>query len=114
MNGPRNKLWDADVANWPKVIDKAAALEPKTVLPGHGAAGSKEILTGQAQYLRDLYSAVVAEVKQGRSLAQAEREIKLPVSDANWVRDNLTQPVRIVWSEIKAGKPAGSLPHPWK
>src|SRR5450756_51281 len=25
VNGPRNKLWDADLANWPKVLSKALA-----------------------------------------------------------------------------------------
>jgi glyoxylase-like metal-dependent hydrolase (beta-lactamase superfamily II) len=43
VNGPRNKFWDADVANWPKTLDQALALQPAIVLPGHGDPGGPEI-----------------------------------------------------------------------
>ena len=112
VNGPRNKLWDADVAGWPKVLDKALALHPAAVLPGHGDAGGAEILTGQAQFLRDLYTAVDAQVKSGKSAE--ELKVQLPERDANWVPADLSQDAGIVYSEIKAGKPAGSLPHIWQ
>ena len=114
VNGPRNKLWDADVANWPRVLDKAAALQPKIVLPGHGDAGGVEIVTGQAQFLRDLYEAVRVEIRDGVPLAQAAVSTKLPERDANWVRPDMSQDVGIVYSEIEAGKPAGALPHTWQ
>ncbi len=112
VNGPRNKLWDADIANWPKVLDKALALHPAAVLPGHGDAGGPEILSGQAQFLRDLYDAVGAQMKAGKGVE--ELKIQLPERDANWVPPSLSQDVGIVYSEIKAGKPAGSLPHVWQ
>jgi cyclase len=114
VNGPRNKLWDADVANWPKVIDKALALQPRIVLPGHGDAGGVEILLGQARFLRDLYAAVAEEIHEGVALAQAEAATKLPARDANWVRPDMAQDVGIVFSEITSGKPAGALPHTWQ
>ena len=66
VNGPRNKLWDANVANWPKALERAIALQPVAVLPGHGDAGGAEILVGQRQFLLDLYSAVEAQVKAGQ------------------------------------------------
>jgi cyclase len=112
VNGPRNKLWDADVANWPKVLDKALALGPVVVLPGHGDAGGPEILSGQASFLRDLYDAVQAEMK--RSVSATELSVKLPERDANWIPPDLSQDAGIVASEIKAGKAAGSLPHVWQ
>ena len=114
VNGPRNKLWDADIANWPRVIDKAAALGPTTVLPGHGAAGGPEILTGQAEFLRDLYSAVAEQLHKAVPLAQIDVHPALDKRDPNWVRPDMLQDVTIVASEIKAGKPAGSLPHTWQ
>ena len=114
VNGPRNKLWDADIANWPKVLDKAAALHPAIVLPGHGAAGGMEILTGQAQYLRDLYAAVADGIKMHKSLEEIQREIKLPDTDANWLRPDMATLASIVYSEITSGKPAGALPHTWQ
>lgn len=110
VNGPRNKLWDADVANWPRVLDKAAALGPKVVLPGHGDMGGVEIVTGQAMFLRDLYAAVKAQMDK----PVADVKVTLPERDANWVRPDMSQDVGIVYAEIKAGKPAGALPHTWQ
>ena len=39
VNGPRNKLLDAYLENWPKALEQAIALGPVHVLPGHGDAG---------------------------------------------------------------------------
>jgi glyoxylase-like metal-dependent hydrolase (beta-lactamase superfamily II) len=114
VNGPRHKLWDAHVANWPKVIDKAVALHPLQVLPGHGPDGGPEILTGQAQFLRDLYAAAAKDVRAGVSLAQAQTEIKLPPRDANWIRDDMSSAIQITYAEIQERRPAGSLPHTWQ
>lgn len=114
VNGPRNKLWDADIANWPRVIDRAAALKPSIVLPGHGAFGGLEILTGQANFLRDLYASVKAGIKSGQSMDQMTAAWKFPAPDAPWMPANLTQDVEITASEIRTGKPAGSLPHTWQ
>jgi cyclase len=114
VNGPRNKLWDADLANWPRVIAKAEALGPKLVLPGHGQPGGVEMMEGQARFLRDLRAACEEDVRQGLSVEQAAKALKLPPEDANWVRDDMVQNVQIEYSEIKAGKPAGSLPHVWQ
>jgi cyclase len=114
VNGPRNKLWDADIANWPRVIDKAAGLSPTTVLPGHGAAGGPEILVGQAQFLRDLYTSVADQLHKGVPVTQIDVHPALDKRDPNWVRPDMLQDVTIVASEIKAGKAAGSLPHTWQ
>ncbi len=66
VNGPRNKLWDANIAEWPNALERAIDLKPVAVLPGHGEAGGMEILIGQARFLLDLYSAVEAQVKAGQ------------------------------------------------
>ena len=114
VNGPRNKLWDADVANWPKVIGKAVALGPAIVLPGHGGAGGVEILAGQARFLTDLFTEAKRQRELGVPLERVETEIRLPEVDAHWVRPDMKQDVQIVWAEIGAGKPAGALPHEWQ
>jgi glyoxylase-like metal-dependent hydrolase (beta-lactamase superfamily II) len=114
VDGARNKLWDANVANWPRVIDKAAAFGPTVVLPGHGDAGGIEILRGQAQFLRDLYADVARSMRQHKTVQQAMEDLKMPVADANWVRSDMAQDVGIVYAEIQAGKPAGALPHTWQ
>ncbi len=112
VNGPRNKLWDANLANWPKVLDKALAFAPLYVLPGHGAAGGPEILTGQRDFLLDLYAAVKRQVEQGKTLAQMT--LALPPRNQNWIPKDLSQDFAITYSEITQHKPAGDLPHVWK
>ena len=115
VNGPRNKLLDANIANWPDVLDKALALRPLRVLPGHGAAGGAEILTGQQRFLRDLYREVKAQTDAGKT--PAEMHIKLPESDDNWIPnrpDGLQQDIETVYLELTSHAPAGSVPHVWK
>ena len=48
VNGPYNFTGDGNIGNWPKVLDGALQLKVDHVLPGHGGAGGKEILTGPA------------------------------------------------------------------
>jgi glyoxylase-like metal-dependent hydrolase (beta-lactamase superfamily II) len=115
VNGPRNKLLDANIANWPEVLDKALALKPLHVLPGHGAAGGAEILSGQQRFLRDLYREVKLQTDAGKT--PAEMRIKLPDDDSNWVPnrpDGLQQDIEAVYLELTSHAPAGSVPHVWK
>ena len=112
VNGPRNKLWDANLANWPKVLDEALAFSPLHVLHGHGAAGGREILTGQHNFLIDLYAAVKQQLGAGKTPAQMT--LILPARDQNWTPKDLTQDFAITYSEITHHKPAGDVPHVWK
>lgn len=115
VNGPRNKLLDANIANWPDVLDKALALKPLHVLPGHGEAGGAEILSGQQRFLRDLYQEVKRQADAGKT--PAAMHIKLPDSDSNWVParpDGLQQDIETVYLELTSHAPAGSVPHVWK
>ncbi len=112
VNGPRNKLWDANLANWPKVLDKALAFEPLHVLPGHGDAGGPEILTGQRDFLVDLCRAVQQQADAGKTLAQMT--LALPDRDRNWTPKDLSQDFAIAYAETTQHKPAGDVPHVWK
>jgi glyoxylase-like metal-dependent hydrolase (beta-lactamase superfamily II) len=115
VNGPRNKLLDANIANWPDVPDKALALKPLHVLPGHGDAGGPEIVSGQQKFLRDLYREVKLQAGLGKT--PAEMQIKLPDSDSNWVParpDGLQQDIETVYLELTSHAPAGSVPHVWR
>jgi cyclase len=112
VNGPHNKLWDANLANWPRVLVRALALRPHYVLPGHGDAGGPEILTGQQLFLQDLYSTVRLQVDAGKALDQIKPA--LPARDRNWIPADLTQDFAIAYAEITQHKPAGDIPHTWK
>ena len=112
VNGPRNKLWDANLANWPRALSKAMQLKPLYVLPGHGDAGGIEILTGQRQFLLDLYSAVKEQVQAGKT--PADIHIQLPEQDNNWVPKDLAWDIEATYTEITHHQPAGAVPHVWK
>jgi glyoxylase-like metal-dependent hydrolase (beta-lactamase superfamily II) len=112
VNGPRNKLWDANLANWPRALERAMELQPIYVLPGHGNAGGIEILSGQRQFLIDLYSAVKEQVKAGKTLA--EIHIELPERDSNWVPKDMAWDIEATYTEITHHKPAGAVAHVWK
>jgi glyoxylase-like metal-dependent hydrolase (beta-lactamase superfamily II) len=112
VNGPRNKLWDANIANWPRVLVRAEQFHPLHVLPGHGDAGGPAILTGQRTFLLDLYSAVKTRIAVGKTLAQLS--LSLPERDRNWEPRDLSGDFAITYSEITQHKPAGDVPHVWK
>ncbi len=110
--GPRNKLWDANLENWPNVLSRALQFQPLHVLPGHGNAGGPEILTGQRDFLLDLYSEVKQQADMGRTLEQLK--LGLPERDRDWAPKDLTTDFDIAYSEITQHKPAGAIPHVWK
>jgi glyoxylase-like metal-dependent hydrolase (beta-lactamase superfamily II) len=116
VNGPRNKLLDAYLENWPRALDKAIALAPQHVLPGHGEAGGVEILLGQRSFLIDLFAAVKAQADQGKK--PAEMKIELPKPDRWWFPDNRPelrqQDIETVYLEFTSHAPAGSIQHEWK
>jgi glyoxylase-like metal-dependent hydrolase (beta-lactamase superfamily II) len=112
VNGPHNKLPDAYIANWPRVLEKALAFHPLYVLPGHGPAGGAEVLTGQMQFLMDLYAGVRRAVARGEKPGQIY--LDLPASDRNWIPNSLQQDVEVTYREITEHQPAGALPHVWK
>jgi glyoxylase-like metal-dependent hydrolase (beta-lactamase superfamily II) len=112
VNGPRNKLWDANLANWPRALSKAIKLRPLYVLPGHGDAGGIEILEGQRQFLIDLYSAVKEQVDAGKTFG--EIHVELPERDRNWVPKDMAWDIEANYTEITHHMPAGAVEHVWK
>jgi len=119
LNGPYNYTADANVGNWPKVIDGAMKLDVEHVLPGHGGAGGREVMVGQRAFMLELHKAVGAAVKAGKKLDDIVKTengkqvttIQLPDSVKTWVGGGLVAQVKDTYNEIAAGKPAGDLPH---
>src|SRR5216684_4277889 len=119
INGPYNYTADANVANWPKVIDAAMKLKVDHLLPGHGPSGGREIMVGQRAFMLELHKAVDAAVKSGKKLDDIVKTengkqvttIQLPDSVKKWVGGGLVAQVKDTYNEITSGKPAGDLPH---
>jgi len=110
VNGPFNNLRDANIANWPDVLDKVGKLRIRFVLPGHGMMGGRELLAGQEQFLRTLYQAVRKGLDHGVSLEEIQAGLKLPEAVKPWVSEaSLKRQTADVYQEIKQGKPRGDL-----
>jgi len=112
VNGPYNNTQDANIGNWPAVLQAVEKLKVKHVLPGHGAMGGRELITGQAQFMTELYKAVKDGVDQHKSLEDLQAAIQMPTAVEGWVSEaSLKQQIKDAFDEISQGKPRGELPH---
>lgn len=126
VNGPYNYTADANIGNWPTVLRGAQKLDVAHLLPGHGAPGGREVLTGQIQFMTELHKTVAAAITQGKKLQDvigsetkmvfgnqvpATTSIRLPNNVKNWVGDFLPAQVKDTYEEISQKKPHGDLPH---
>ena len=111
LNGPYNYTADGNIGNWPKVIANAQKLDVQHLLPGHGPAGGKDVMAGQAQFFIELRKAVEEASKGGQKPEEIAAAIHLPDSVKNWVGDGFKAQVKDAYNEITQHKPAGDLPH---
>ena len=112
VNGPYNATMDANIGNWPTVLQAAGKLKVKYVLPGHGVSGGRELLTGQALFMTDLYQAVKSGVDRHEPVAELQASIHLPGTVDTWVGEaSLKRQIQDAFDEISQGKPRGDLAH---
>ncbi|KWT91998.1 MULTISPECIES: MBL fold metallo-hydrolase [unclassified Variovorax] len=83
---------DAYFQDWPRTLDNIAALGPKALVPGRGAALTtpEEVakgLAGTRSFIADVYESVQAGVKAGRDLNAVYQETyaKLKPKYSQWV-----------------------------
>lgn len=85
---------DASGKNWLAILTRFEALQPRTVVPGHGEVGDAELITAQESYLKALRSRTAELKAQGKSstdagqLLTAEFKMKYPNWDnPGWIAD---------------------------
>jgi cyclase len=106
VNGPHNATMDANIGNWPTVLQAAEKLKVKTVLPGHGIPAGRELIGGQAQFMTELQNAVKAGVDQGKKVEELQASVKLPDTVSNWVGEaSLKRQIKDAFDQISQGKP---------
>jgi cyclase len=118
-NGPFNYTADGNIGNWPKVIEAAMKLDVQHVLPGHGVAGGKEVLTGQRDFMIELHKAAQTAVQSGKKLGDLVKtengkqiaSVQLPDSVKHWVGGDFASQFTDAYNEVQNKKPAGDLPH---
>lgn len=104
VNGPYNATMDANIGNWPTVLQSAGKLKVKNVLPGHGTPGGRELIEGQAQFMTELFKAVKAGVDQGKKVEELQASVKLPDAVGTWVGNSLKNQVKDAYDEITKTK----------
>ena len=118
VNGPYNFTGHSNTGNWPDVVKQAEALQPATILPGHGPSGGSEIAAGQRQFFEELNAAVEAAFADGKSLedvvtvedgAGVDTTIELSDEVSNWVADRFAEQIRVRYAELAEGKPHGEI-----
>ncbi|HXJ42704.1 MAG TPA: MBL fold metallo-hydrolase [Bryobacteraceae bacterium] len=67
----------ANYDNWLHGLERMAAWGVTTVVPGHGAVGSVEVLKVQREYLADMVYGVRSGIAAGKSADELVREIDL-------------------------------------
>jgi glyoxylase-like metal-dependent hydrolase (beta-lactamase superfamily II) len=83
---------DAYFKDWPQTLDRLAALKPKALVPGRGAALTTpeqvaQGLKGTRDFIADVYSSVQEGVKAGKELNAVYKETfaRLKPKYGHWV-----------------------------
>jgi cyclase len=69
------------IADTLEAIKMMRALNPEIVVPGHGAPGSAKILEDMEKYYTLLLERVGAMVKEGKSLNEIKKDLRMPEAD---------------------------------
>jgi len=130
VNGPYSDPKHSYMGNWANEVRAANKLDIKYVLPGHGPDGGKDVMDSQIQFFDELYKAVQAAIKEGKTLDQIvtmkdgrpmATSIRLSKSMMDtrvypnspdlkaWQMMRFPTQVRNTYEEIKQGKPWGVL-----
>jgi cyclase len=76
-------------AGWLRALDEMDALEPETVVPGHGSVGGPELFAPVADYLRFLIDAAGQAHRAGLSPLEAARRLDLGRFDGLLERERI-------------------------
>lgn len=88
--------WEGTFANWIAALDRILALEPETIVPGHGPLCGPEGAREMKEYLRYVYGEARRFFDEGRSAIDAAKRIDLGPY-ASW-----TEPERLVFNVERA------------
>ena len=74
---------DAYLPDWNQAVRRVEAMDFDILVPGHGRNGTKADVAAFGDYMDDLWAAVTAAVRAGKTVEQAQAEITLP-KYASW------------------------------
>ena len=68
---------DAYLPDWNESVRRVEAMDFDILVPGHGSNGTKADVTAFREYMDDLWAAVKDAVRAGKTVEQAQADIKL-------------------------------------
>ncbi len=74
---PYMRLSDSYFPDWIEAIKVVEAMDFDILVPGHGPLGTKADATDHRRYMEELYAAVLAAARAGKTLEQTKQDIKL-------------------------------------
>ena len=83
-------------------IKMMRALNPETVIPGHGVPGSVKVLDDMEKYYNLLMEGVGAMVKAGKSLDEIKKELKIPGTEDWQGKDRFPNNIEAAYRAVKS------------
>lgn len=94
---------DGDILQWMQTLEKVLKLDAETLVPGHGAVGSKKDVAAFLDYFRELRSLVQYAIDRGDSIEQTTRDIQVPEKYSSYQFQNLFPAnIQKMYTELKA------------
>jgi hypothetical protein len=78
------------------------ALNPEFVIPGHGTPGTVKIFTDMEQYYALLVDRVGQMVKDGKSLDQIQKDLRMPEYDQWMGKDRIPANITAAYNVVAA------------
>jgi len=82
-------------------IKMMKALQPEVVIPGHGTPGTVKILDDMEKYYNTLLEQVGQMAKQGKSLDEIKKELKIPGTDDWEGKDRYPNNIEAAYRAVK-------------
>jgi len=86
-----------------EAIKMMKALNPEVVVPGHGAPGPVEILEDMERYYTTLLEGVGRMAKQGKSLDEIKKELRVPGTEDWQGKDRFPNNIEAAYRAVKGG-----------
>ena len=105
FNGGHPIVWAGPVGNWIDACNRIAALEPRTVVPGHGAVTDIAAVLRLRRYFEDLTAYARGCFDAGLTPLEAARDAKLDVADGWTESERLVVNIAQLYGEFGGDPP---------
>jgi cyclase len=111
-NGVHPLVTTGPISNWIAALDEIVALEPRIVVPGHGAVADAATVTGFADYMRWLTAEATQRHAEGLNTLDAARDILATTNPyADWLApERMAVNVNTVYRELGEDLPSALFP----